>query len=111
MSYGFLGGHVVTGSDYTSCIRRENGYCAIQYVPAQDGSTVSSYSSIDTFQVDATAIAVNTNSITGTWSATIDGYVMISNDASGSSSHSSDIFAATDTSTINTRVYSNVFLQ
>ena len=110
MSYGFLGGHVVAGSDYTSCIRRENGYCAIQYVPAQDGSTVSSYSSIDSFQVDPTA-AVNTNTITPTWTATLDGYVMISNDASGSSSHSSDIFAAEDTSTINTRVYSNVFLQ
>ena len=106
-----MGAVQIQGSDYTSCIRREDGYCAIGYYPAQDGSTVSSYSSIDTFQVDATAIAVNTNSITGTWSATIDGYVMISNDAGGSSSHSSDIFAAEDTSTINTRVYSNVFFQ
>ena len=109
-SYNWLGAVQIQGSDYTSCIRREDGYCAISFYPAQDGSTVSSYSSIDTFQVDATAIAVNTNSITGTWSATIDGYVMISNDATGSSSHSGDIFAAEDTSTINTRVYSNVFL-
>jgi len=105
-SYNWQGAVQIQGNDYTSCVRREDGYCAIGFYPAQDGSTVSSYSSIDTFQVDATAIAVNTNSITGTWSATIDGYVMISNDASGSSSHSSDIFAAEDTSTINTRVYS-----
>ena len=109
MSYGFLGGHVVTGSDYSSCIRRENGYCAIQYVPAQDGSTVSSYSSIDSFQVDPTAAAVNTNTITPTWTATLDGYVMISNDASGTSSHSGDTFGHTNAGTLDSAVFGNIF--
>ena len=111
MSYGFLGGHVVTGSDYTSCIRRENGYCAIQYVPAQDGSTVSSYSSIDSFQVDPTAAAVNTNTITPTWTATLDGYLMLSNDAGGSSSHSGDVFGSDDAGTLSNTVFGNDFLQ
>jgi len=105
MSYGWKGGHVVTGSDYSSCIRRENGYCAIQYVPAQDGSTVSSYSSIDSFQVDPTAAAVNTNTITPTWTATLDGYVMISNDASGTSSHSGDTFGHTNAGTLDSAVF------
>ena len=99
----------IRDSDYTSCIRREDGYCAIGFYPAQDGSTVSSYSSIDTFQVDATAIAVNTNSITGTWSATIDGYVMISNDASATSSHSGDTFGSVNAGTLDSAVFGNIF--
>jgi len=104
-SYNWLGGQQITGSDYTSCIRRENGFCAIQFTPAQDGSTAESYSSIDTFQVDPTATAVNTNTITPTWTATLDGYLMLSNDAGGSSSHSGDVFGSDDAGTLSNTVF------
>ena len=104
-----MGGQQITGSDYTSCIRRENGFCAIQFTPAQDGSTAESYSSIDTFQVDPTATAVNTNTITPTWTATLDGYVMISNDASATSSHSGDTFGSVNAGTLDSAVFGNIF--
>jgi len=104
-SYNWLGAHQIRGSVYTSCIRRENGYCAIQYVPAQDGSTAESYSSIDTFQVDATAAAVNHATITSTWAATLDGYIMISNSASGSSSFAGDVLGSDNTGTLPSAVF------
>ena len=104
-----MGAVQIQGSDYTSCIRREDGYCAIGFYPAQDGSTVSSYSSIDSFQVDPTAAAVNTNTITPTWTATLDGYVMISNDASATSSHSGDTFGYENLGAIDATVFGNIF--
>ena len=46
-SYNWQGGLQITGSKWTTCIRREDGYCHIGY-RVVDGQT------IDTFQVDDT---------------------------------------------------------
>lgn len=52
-SYNFDGGDQLTGAKFSTCIRREHGYCTIGYMFNQ-GST------IDAFITDTTnAIAVN----------------------------------------------------
>ena len=65
-SYNFAGAAQLQGQNYKNCIRREEGYCCIQY-------TVNSYAVGDTTCADAT-----TNRCSGASVCTID-YVIIPN--------------------------------
>lgn len=67
-SYNWQGGDQITSNQFTFCIRREAGYCAIEYYKAPTTSTIS------TFLTHTSPTAAEK----GNLAATLEGYVHIS---------------------------------
>merc|ERR1719323_97680 len=105
-SYGWQSGQQITGTIFTTCIRRERGYCANAYY-------VVSGETIDTYQTDnfAGTLLGSTDNPDNSWDSSLEGYLMISGTRSdlASSALAGDYLnsAITDGAfTINTPVYS-----
>merc|ERR1711976_11293 len=84
-SYNWQGNNQIHGSKWSTCIRREDGYCQIAY-RAKGGET------IDTFQLDDSATTALAN---GGWAALVEGYVIIAGGVN-SASVSGEKFASGD---------------
>merc|ERR1712012_1522444 len=98
-SYNWQGGEQITGAKFSTCIRREDGYCSISYVPVQ-GQT------IDTFQLDdivTTSLMTTASSIT--WSAALEGYILIAGAQGTSAGFSAEILSDSVLATTDTVVH------
>jgi len=90
-SYGWQSAHQITGNMWTFCIRRETGYCSIQYYIVQ-GET------IDTYETDDYAGTTVGATDLPSWTNAIEGYLIIPGKR-GASTQAGDHFSGVTSAT------------